>query len=136
MDSQSLNFDQAEKLAAEWTKVQPIVATFVFSLVKDFNAMDEILSRVAVTLVRKYGSYDTKQPFLNWSMGIAKYEVLKLKQFQARDRHQFDGDLIEDMCSLCDEVADEINPRMLYLEKCLKQVQGRARLALTLRYVG
>lgn len=130
-----MNYEQAEKLAAEWTKVQPAVTAFIFSLVKDYHVTEEILSQVAVILVRKYDTYDPGQSFSSWSIGIAKYEILKSRRSYARDRHHFNDELIEQMCVLSEEVAGEMNPRMLYLEECLKRIQGRARQALTLRYI-
>ena len=134
MDSQSLNYDQAEKLAAEWISAQPTVATFVFSLVKDYHVTEEILSRIAVVLVRKYDTYDPKLSFISWAMGIAKYEILNSQRLYARDRHQFSGGLIEKMSEFCETSSDEADPRMLYLEECLKRIRGRARRTLTLRY--
>lgn len=130
-----MNFDQAEKLAAAWTKVQPMVTAYIFSLVKDYHSTEEILSQVAVILVRKYDTYDPKQPFANWAMKIAQFEILKFRRSYARDRHQFSSELVEELGMLCDEAIAEMNPQMRYLEECLKRIQGRARRALVLRYV-
>ena len=135
MDSQSINYEQAEKLAGDWTKAQPTVAAFVFSLVRDYHITEEILSRVAVILVRKYDTYNPQLPFTHWALRIARYETLKYRRSDVRDRHQFSSELMEEMSMLCDAVVDEMDPRMSYLEECLKRIQGRARQALVLRYV-
>ena len=57
---------EVENLAAHWTGAQRTVAAFVRSLVIDFHESEEVLQRVAVALVRKYGQYDPGRPFLPW----------------------------------------------------------------------
>ena len=129
-----MKFEEAERLAADWANARPVVAAFVFSLVQDYHETEEILSKVAVVLVRKYSTSEPIQSFTSWAMKIARYEILNAQRAYARDRHQFSDVFVEEMSAICNEAVAEMDPRMLYLEECLKRVQGRARQALVLRY--
>jgi hypothetical protein len=45
---------QAEQFAALWAASQPTVSAFIRTLVPDYQQADEVMQRVAVTLVSKY----------------------------------------------------------------------------------
>ena len=63
--------ENTEKLARLWTESQSVVASYIFSLVRDFHLAEDILQQVAVVLVREFEKYDPSRPFLPWTMGIA-----------------------------------------------------------------
>lgn len=88
-----IRMDAAEELAMHWTKAQPFVAAYITSLLRDFHRAEDVLQQVAVILVRKFGEYDSQQPFLPWALGIARLETLKEQRREARDRHVFGADL-------------------------------------------
>ena len=74
---------------------QRTVAAFVRSLVIDFHESEDVLQRVAVTLVRRYAQYDPTRSFLAWAMGIAKLEVVMFLHQRRLDRLVFDDALVE-----------------------------------------
>lgn len=107
---------------------------FIGTLVPDFRQAEEVLQRVAMTLVRKFAEYDRSQPFTAWAIGIAKYEVLYYRRQHAADRHLFSDQMLETIAVSYQRLSTELNPLGEALHECLKQVRGRARHALDLRY--
>src|SRR5687768_5493951 len=57
-DIDTMQPHQAEQFAALWTAAQPTIAGFIRTLIPDYLQADEVLQRVAVTLVRKFAQYD------------------------------------------------------------------------------
>lgn len=127
--------DAAEQLAMHWTKAQPFVAAYITSLLRDFHKAEDVLQQVAVILVRKFGEYDPRQPFLAWALGIARLEALKEQRRQARDRHVFGDDLAEKLGRVYEEMAGRYDAYAPMLDACLEEVDARARKAFDLRYV-
>jgi RNA polymerase sigma-70 factor (ECF subfamily) len=125
---------QAEQLAAMWAASQSTVSAFIRTLVPDYQQADEVLQRVAVTLVRKYEQYDPSRSFAAWAIGVAKFEVLYYRRERATDRHQFGDDIVEQIASRYEILAEESDPLRDALKTCLEGLEGRSRQVLDLRY--
>lgn len=124
----------AEQLAAFWTRAQPAVAAFVRTLLTDADQAQEVLQRVAITLVRKFDQYDPARPFNAWAIGFAKVEVVQFRREKATDRHVFDDDLVGQFASYFEQISDDAAARNQALADCLQKVDGRSRRALELYY--
>lgn len=127
---------QVEELAAHWTRDQRTVAVFVRSLINDFHQSEEVLQRVAVALVRKYGQYDPARPFVAWAIGCAKIEVLTFLREKGKERLLFDNSLVERIAESCQRAEREPMPISRFLDDCVEELDGRARRAIQLRYAG
>jgi RNA polymerase sigma-70 factor (ECF subfamily) len=125
---------QAEQFAALWTAAQPTIAAFVRTLMPDYQQADEVLQRVAVTLVRKFDQYDASRPFGAWAVGVAKYEVLYYRRERVTDKHLFDNEIVEKIASRYEALTDEVDPMREALRLCLAQLKGRSKQAIELRY--
>jgi RNA polymerase sigma-70 factor, ECF subfamily len=79
----------SEKLARLWTEAQPVVGSYILSLLPDFHQAEDVLQQVAVLLVREFDKYDASRPFLPWALGIARNMVLKSRREAARHSRQF-----------------------------------------------
>lgn len=130
-----MDLQQSQELAAHWTAAQRTVGAFIGTLVPDFHQAEEVLQRVAVTLVRKFPEYDRRQPFVAWAIGVAKFEVLYYRRQHATDRHRFDDELLGRIAASYQRLSPELSPVSEALAECLKAVEGRAKQALSLRYV-
>ncbi len=122
-----------------WSGAYSMVAAYISSLVGNHHQAEEVMSRVAITVVRKFGQYDPLRSFDAWVMGIARFEVLKFRRERARDRHLFAQDLLEtlgDRFSVAyrDRVCDEQASTGILLKECLKQIQGRSAKAMAMCY--
>jgi RNA polymerase sigma-70 factor (ECF subfamily) len=89
---------------------------------------------VAVTLVRKYDQYDPSRPFGAWAIGIGKYEVLYFRRERATDRHLFDDDLVEQIASRYELLAEDVDPLREALKHCVEELKGRSKRIIDLRY--
>ncbi len=125
---------QAEQFAALWTAAQPTIAGFIRMLIPDYQQADEVLQRVAVTLVRKFDQYDQLRPFAAWAVGVAKYEVLYYRRERATDRHLFGDEVVDQIASRYELVVEEIDPIREALRYCLGQLKGRSKEVIELRY--
>jgi RNA polymerase sigma-70 factor (ECF subfamily) len=126
--------EQAEQFAALWTAAQPTIAGFIRTLVPDYLQADEVLQRVAVTLVRKYDQYDPQRPFGAWAIGVAKYEVLYYRRERATDKHLFGDDIVEQIAGRYEVLAEDVDPIREALRHCLEQLKGRSKRVIDLRY--
>jgi RNA polymerase sigma-70 factor (ECF subfamily) len=125
---------QAEQFAALWTAAQPTIAGFVRMLIPDYQQADEVLQRVAVTLVRKFDHYDQARPFAAWAIGVAKYEVLYYRRERATDKHLFGDEIVDQIASRYAVVAEDADPVRDALRYCLEQLKGRSKNVIELRY--
>jgi RNA polymerase sigma-70 factor, ECF subfamily len=125
---------QAEQFAALWTAAQPTISAFIRTLIPQYQQADEVLQRVAVTLVRKFEQYDPSRPFGAWAIGVAKYEVLYYRRERATDKHLFCDDLVEQIAGRYELFVDEIDPIRESLRYCLDELKGRSRRVIELRY--
>lgn len=125
---------EAEKLAALWTGVQPAIAAFIRTLVHRSDEVEEILQRTAVALVRKFHEFDRERSFVAWAIGVAKFEVLAYWREKSSDRHVFDNTLIEELAEGYRRVAEEQTPLREWLTQCVAELDGRAHEAIRLRY--
>jgi RNA polymerase sigma-70 factor, ECF subfamily len=126
---------EAEEFAALWAKDNARIAAFVRSLTPNFQQAEEILQRVAVTLVRKFDQYDRGRPFAAWAIGIARNEVLYFRRQWATRRHLFDDELLGQLAASYQRLAEQEDPAEMALPGCLEELAGRARHAVRLRYV-
>jgi RNA polymerase sigma-70 factor (ECF subfamily) len=125
---------QAEQFAALWTTAQPTVAAFIRMLVPDYQQADEVLQRVAVTLVRKFDDYDQSRPFGAWAVGVAKYEVLYYRRERATDKHLFGDEIVEQIAARYEVLVEDVDPVRDALQQCVDQLKGRSKRVIDLRY--
>jgi RNA polymerase sigma-70 factor (ECF subfamily) len=126
--------EQAEQFAALWTAAQPTISAFIRTLIPNYQQADDVLQRVAVTLVRKFDQYDQSRPFGAWAIGVAKYELLYYRREQATDKHLFGEGIVEQIACRYELFADEIDPIREALQHCLEELKGRSKRVIDLRY--
>jgi RNA polymerase sigma-70 factor (ECF subfamily) len=90
------------------------------------------MQSVSVVMWRKFDSLTDSTGFAKWACVIARYEILKFKRARARDRFQFDEELIS---LILEEGAEELparTARLAHLEACLEKLP-ESRKALVLQ---
>ena len=127
---------EVEELAAHWTRAQRTVAAVVRTLVTNFHESEEVLQRVAVTLVQKYEQYDPSRPFVAWAIGVARLEALSFLRARSRDRLVFDDTLVAGIAESHERTAQSLVHVSQFLDECIEELDGRARRAIQLRYGG
>lgn len=131
--------EEKQKFTECWNDAYHLVAAYTSSLVTDSHQAEDVMSRIAVTVIKKFQHYDPTRSFEAWAMGIARFEILKFRRERARDRHFFAQDMLEKIGDRCEAVFDEQTAQQrayekLLLKECLKQVQGHGARAMTMRY--
>jgi RNA polymerase sigma-70 factor (ECF subfamily) len=123
-----------EELAIQWTASYATVNAFVHTLVTNAHDAEEVLQRVAVTLVRKYEEYDPRRPFIAWAIGFAKIEITRYLSKRASQRVVFDTGLVEQIAERYLGSSEDESIVSEFLDECIAELDDRARRAIELRY--
>ncbi|MFC1766103.1 sigma-70 family RNA polymerase sigma factor [Planctomycetota bacterium] len=121
--------------AVYWTQVQFDVAGFVASLIPNYSDAEDVMQQVAVVAISKFDEFDQDRSFRDWVLGIARYEVLKYRERNAREKLIFCQALIDQIAAAY--CRPERGTDQIYhaLRQCLQAVKGRNRQALNQWYV-
>ena len=125
---------QTEQFATLWTQAQGTITAFIRTLIPDYLQAEEVLQRVAVTLVRKFDQYDTTRPFAAWAIGVAKMEVLYYRRQLATDKHLFNDEIVEQIATSYELLVDEVDPIREARDKCVGELEGRSKEVIQIRY--
>lgn len=126
--------ESAEGFTRRWTGAQPAVSAYVAAFVADFRDVQEIVQNAAVAALRKYDTYDPERSFLYWTLGIARFEVLRHLRRTAKRPLLADDRLAEEIASACEELSDQFQQRSQFLAECLELLDGRSAELVRLRY--
>lgn len=130
---EAVSLGQTE-IARMWVAAQPTIAAYLSAVVFGRHDVDDILQEVAVICVEKFDQYDQQVPFVNWALGIARYEVLAFRRKKATDRHVFDDQTLSMITETCQEMQQDFSSFGDALNRCVKQLSDTARRILELRY--
>ncbi len=130
-----MDAQKSEQLAARWIAGQRIVTAFVGTLLLDPNDVEEVLQRVAVTLVRKFDDYDPRLPFNAWAIGFAKFEVKAFRRERLSAKvHVIDDELLDQIAISYQRLSEQHTPLQEALSECLKGLNDKSRKLLDMRY--
>jgi len=105
---------------------------YIHALVRNLADTDDVFQQTALALWRRFDTYDTSRPFLNWSMGVARFEAATWLRTRARDRLRFSDELSLLMLDAFAELpADEVSDRQATLPGCMDKLTEVDRLLLT-----
>lgn len=128
------NLERTRQIARLWTSAQPAVRSFLHALLREPQAVDDLLQDVAVTLIDKFDELSDTDKFAAFAMGIARNKVMNYRTTRSRDRHTFDSEAIDRLVDVHAAMAHESEPRRAALERCLAALPKRGREAIDLRY--
>lgn len=123
-----------ERFLRLWGAVQPAVAGYIASVVRDSAAAKDVLQETSLVLFRKFAEYDQQRPFLAWALGVAKFQVLGHRRDAARDLLRFDAGLLDQFTDQWAASAPASYDAAAMLETCLGRLTGRARQIVQWRY--
>ena len=124
-----------EEIAAYWTRAQPAVASFISLMVPNFQDAADILQEVAVVVVKKSDQYNSEYPFVAWTIGIAKNEVLMHRRKYSKGRLILDTEAIQRISEVYEKESAKFNDMRKALDVCIKKLQGRGNQILEMRYL-
>ena len=126
--------DKTRQLTRLWMAAQPIVSSFVSSMVTDVVARDDLLQEVIAAVVESFDKYDQEKPFIGWVLGIARNQVNLHRRRTRRDKLVFDESAIDLLAEAFSRIpASEVH-KLEFLRGCLEKLSDRDRRLCDLRY--
>lgn len=124
---------QKDSFIELFTAAQPDLGRYVFSLVRDRHAVDDVMQDLAVALWKKFDDYDPDRPFLPWACRFAFYQSLKHRQSLQRRRWQLADEATLERAAA--PTQDEwLEARNQALDNCLNSLPLEDRELIQCRY--
>lgn len=125
---------RTREAARLWTTAMPTVSAFVTSLVRDFQARDDVLQDIAVAVIESFDSYDSSRPFIGWVIGVARNQVRHYYRRKAHERMIFDSEAVDVLSAAFAETSTEQSQLFGRLGKCIEELDEHSRRLCQLRY--
>ena len=112
---------------------------FIYTLVHDHSATDDILQEVAALLWKKFETFEVGTDFAAWAMRVARYKVLEWRRKQQRLPLPIDEELLLDLAAKAEEahMSDDLGRRDALGIRIASVVAGKANdVDLVVRQVG
>ncbi len=128
--------DKSANLTSLWITAQPIILSFVRSMVYRFEDAEDIVQQVAIVAAKRFDDFDHSRPFVPWALGIARNLVLRYN----RDKNihnviLVDNQLMEQITEAFTDKPSGSTEVNVALEHCISNLTDRARNLIQLRYV-
>jgi RNA polymerase sigma-70 factor (ECF subfamily) len=105
-----------------------ILRSYLRSLVYNQNDLSEVMQNTFIVGWKKYDQFSgSRNDFTKWLCIIGKYEALKYRQSQARDRHILSEELVQ---QIANEGKSDISSYSLWigkLEECITKLSPANR---------
>jgi len=115
---------------------QPRLYAFVLSLTGNPNEADDVLQNTNLVLLKKREAFRPDADFGAWAMQIARFEVQRLREFNARVRGRLDDVLVEQLAARARAAGGDPGAELKGLRSCMLRLSPPEREMLTLRYGG
>jgi RNA polymerase sigma-70 factor (ECF subfamily) len=110
------------------------VRGFVFGLVADRAAADDVFQEVFLTVVQRSSDFRPDGNFLAWVRGIARNKVLEFYRRQRIQALPFDDELLGLLAEAAEGRESQLERQRDALSRCLERLAPRAREIVDLRY--
>lgn len=107
---------------------------YVFSLVPNVAAADEICQETSLVLWKEFNRADPIRDFGAWARTIAYYQVLAYRKTSKRERLRFDSELLDVLADRAAARWDELLMRQDHLTTCLSRLSEFKQQVLRLYY--
>ncbi len=119
----------------QMTRHDQAIRRYLFTLLFDGHAVDEVMQETALTLWEKFADYDPTQSFLPWACTFAYFKVLERRRQENRDRLVFRPEVLELVSETARQRESEAADRAEALTQCLSLLHEPDRELLRRRYV-
>jgi len=126
--------DAHEQLVSLLTQAQKRLHAYIFTLLANADATQDVLQETNLVIWRKRDEYHRDMDFVGWACRIAYYQVLSYRRNRSRDRHLFSEALIENLAAMAEERSNRFDQRWHHLQHCLEQLPAHARTLIERRY--
>ena len=130
MDS-SPNDERTAAFLRLYAESEPVLRTFVRSLVPSREMASEVIQDVLLVLWQKFESAEN---FKAWSFGVARNVVARHMRSRYRDRHVFDDELVERLAEDSLRLSEAHDGQRAALDHCLEKLHPNHRDLLLSAY--
>ncbi len=110
------------------TRHQSALTGFLYSLLGNRTAGDEVLQETNLVLWKKRGDFEMGTNFKAWAFRIARFQVLAfLKREKRRPEFTFDEEVIEKLAIEAESTFDKNDDREQALDSCLEKLPDEDR---------
>lgn len=110
------------------------IFAYVRSLLPHRADAEDVFQRCSILLWRKFDDYDAQRPFFPWACGVAFYEVRNFLRVAARDRLQFDDELLGQLAEQRLASLQHADRRLEALRDCLAGLESADRELIRAAY--
>jgi len=119
-----------------WIQAQPVLWSFIGSMIPDFHEAEDVLQGVAVRLQQNFDQYDPSRSFIGWALGFARNDILMSRRAHSRSFIAYDTEIVDSLATFYEERRPDLERRSILLQEWLKDGRNTlARRVLELRYV-
>src|SRR5437868_3311369 len=107
---------------------------YIFSLLGDPDAANDVLQEANVVLWRDSKEFQLGSNFKAWAFRIAHFQVMAWRQRQIRDRLVFEDDMLEVLAFAARDADESFDSRQKLLTGCLEKLTAPHREMVRRRY--
>ena len=125
-----------ERFTQLYTENERGLYGFVYSLLPDRDAADDVIQAAMVQLWEHFEEYDSARPFFAWACQFTYRQVLMYRRRESTQRRFFSEATLELLSQDSPLDKDFQESRVEALKKCLNNLTDRQRNILHHRYAG
>lgn len=128
------NGSPGEAFARLFARHQRRVYSYIFSLLGDWTAAEDVFQDTCVVMWTKFSDFQPGTDFAAWACRIARFKVLKYRQ-ECRRRLPFSSmEFIETVAAARDSRNTESDDWTAVLIECINKLPPRDRILIVQRY--
>lgn len=121
-------------LMALMTRHQRQVFGYIYTLVPDRAAAEDLLQETCVVICEKFEEFEEQSDFVAWACRIALWRVRQSRQRFARSKVFYDQEVVDAVAKTAAAMAAELDVRHAALAECLEVLPERERTLVLTRY--
>lgn len=128
-----MNNELHEKFVRLFGQSQPDLRRYIYSLCQNMGDTEDILQETSLALWRKFETYNSSQPFLNWAFRFAYFEVMKFREKQKK-RYSLCETTLKILAEEHEENVEVLKAQRRILKDCLAKLPQQEKELVDLRY--
>jgi RNA polymerase sigma-70 factor (ECF subfamily) len=99
------------------------IYAYIVSVLANWNDADEVMQETSVALWEMFDDFTEGTSFCSWACRIAYFRILRFREKQQRDRHEFNHEFVEAVAATALEEADSFEFRRKALGGCVEKLR-------------
>ncbi len=114
---------RTEEFVRLFSEHQQDLFKFIFLLVPNRPAAEDIMQETSVVLWRKFGEFQPGTDFFRWAAQVARFKIRDFRKAASRDRHRFWSDeLVQSIADTRLDSGDLLVRQRTFLADCLRSL--------------